>query len=456
MISLARSGLIRDYTTGPVGRQLLVFSIPFMLSNALQVLYSIVDMIVVGQVLGSAGLSAVSTSAQVVNFMTLLCVGFSTGGQVRLSQLIGADRRKALSGSVGTLFTLTAAIALIMTALGLFFARPVVELLQTPPESFGLAVQYLVISSLGMLFSYGYNTAAAVLRGMGNSRQPCISLVMAAVVNFLLDLLFVVRLNWGVAGAAAATVIGQTVAFAWVMRYLFRHRREFGFDFRVGSFFPEPEAARALTRLGIPFALRSAAVNISMMFVTGLVNSVSVEASAVFGVGLKVDEIARQVSLGVTYAVSTMAGQNIAAREYVRTKRVVYWGWLYSFLIYLVFLFAYLRGVRPLFGLFTSDEGVLALALVYVAAILWSFPAMIIMRGTNGFVQGIGNSGLSLVFAILDGFVLRIGLSWLLGIVWDLGLFGFFLGYGLATYGTAIPGMIYLWGGRWKKRRLHI
>ena len=110
----------------------------------------------------------------------------------------------------------------------------------------------------------------------------------------------------------------------------------------------------------------------------------------------------------------------------------------------------YLVDVEGLFKLFTSDKEVLALAPTFVKAILVSFPAMIIMRGTNGFIQGIGNSNLSMIFSLLDGFILRVGLSYLLGNVLGLGLFGLFLGYGLAAYGTAIPGMIYFFFGKWK------
>lgn len=124
--------------------------------------------------------------------------------------------------------------------------------------------------------------------------------------------------------------------------------------------------------------------------------------------------------------------------------------------MYLVFFVIYVTNIEFLFRLFTDDAEVLGLAPVFVRAIVWSFPAMAIMRGTNGFISGIGNSSLGLAFSLLDGLVLRIGLSWLLGTVCGLGLYGFFLGYGLATYGTSIPGAVYFLAGRWKNRKLKI
>lgn len=442
--------ILKDYTKGNLPKQILLFSLPFMFSNALQVLFSIVDMIVVGKVTGPSGLSAVSTASHVVTFMTMLCLGFATGGQVYIAQLIGADKKEDLNKAIGTLFTFTIILAIVMTAIGLTLARPILSLMKTPAEAMDNAVSYLLISSIGVIFTFGYNCISAVLRGMGNSVQPFVYILIAAVINIVLDIVFVLYLGMGVRGAAWATIIGQAVSFIISIVYLFIKRESFGFDFKLRSFIPDKHSSKVLIKLGIPFSIRSGAVNVSMLFVTSLVNGLGVAASAVFGVGLKVDDMVRKISIGVNYSVSTFVGQNYAAKELDRTKKSVYWGWLYSFLIYLVFLIVYLVDLEGLFKLFTTDAEVLELAPVFVKAIVVSFPAMIIMRGTNGFVQGIGNSVLSMIFSLLDGFILRVGLSFLLGKVFGLGLFGLFLGYGLAAYGTAIPGIIYFFFGKWK------
>lgn len=444
--------IVRDYTKGNLPKQMLVFSFPFIISNTLQICYSIVDMIVVGNVVGSPGLAAISTASQIVSFMTMFCLGFATGGQVLISQLLGAGRHERLNKTIGTLFSAVFAIGVVMTVAGCIFARPLLQMLQTPEESYEMAVGYLLICSAGMLFTYGYNVVSAVLRGMGNSKQPCIYIVIAAVVNLVLDLLFVIVFDMGVEGAALATVIGQAVSFIWSLFYLVRKKEYFYFDFKPVSFMPKKDELKALVKLGIPFALRSASVNISMMFVTSMVNSVNVAASAVFGVGIKVDDIVNKITLSINYSVSTIVGQNVGAGDYKRTRKTVYWGWAYCSVMYLAFSVVYVLNVELFFGMFTDEQQVLKLAPVFVEAILWSFPAFAIMRGTNGFLQGMGKSVMSLVFAIIDGFILRIGLSYLLGVVLDLGLFGLFLGYGLAAYGTAIPGMIYFISGVWKKK----
>lgn len=448
--------IIHDFRSGNIPLQMIAFSAPFMLSNALQVLYALVDMVVVGRFIGSFGLSAVSVASQVFTFMTMLALGFCTGGQVYISQLIGSGNRRGLGRAIGTLFSVVGLLGAAMTALGLLLRRPVLALLDTPPEAFGMAMDYMLVCSCGILFTYGYNLISAILRGMGDSRHPFIFILIASAVNLVLDLVFVGVFSWGVAGAALATILGQGVSFFFAIFYLRRHKEHFGFDFRAESFQIDGKACRALTRLGIPFALQSCAINISMLFINRLVNGVGVYASATFGVGLKLDDIINKVTQGLNFAVSAMVGQNIAAKEYRRIRGIVLWGIGMSGACYLLFSIIYLLCSQQMFGLFTGDAEVIKLAPVFVSAIVWSFPAMAMMRGTNGLIQGIGNAPLGLWFALLDGFVFRILLSYLLGTVFGLGLFGFFLGYGLAAYGTAIPGLIYFLSGRWEKYRLVI
>ncbi|MBQ3086669.1 MAG: MATE family efflux transporter, partial [Clostridia bacterium] len=159
--------IIHDYTTGNLALQMLVFSLPFMLSNVLQVFYGIVDMIVVGHVVGSDGLSAISTASQVFNFMNMLSLGFDTGGQVVIALLVGAKKTDALKRTIGTLFTLVALLGLVMTVIGFLIASPVLRILKTPDEAFDMAKNYLLICSAGLLFSFGYNLVASILRGEG-------------------------------------------------------------------------------------------------------------------------------------------------------------------------------------------------------------------------------------------------------------------------------------------------
>ena len=445
--------VIQDFTQGPLFKRMLLFSLPFMLSNGLQVLYSMADMLIVGKYVGAHGISAVQNSGQAVFALTMLGMGFATGGQVLISQLIGRGERERLNTATGTMFTLVSLLGLGVSILSLVLAGPFLHLLRTPPEALAGATSYLRICGGGLLFIYGYNMISAVLRGVGDSIRPFLFIAVSAITNILLDLLFVAYFQWGVAGAAVATVLSQAIAFLLAAYVLYANRSVFGFDFKLRSWRIEPVVARALVKLGIPFAVRFAAINISMLFVTGLINTLGVATSAAFGIGLRLDELANKISQGVMMAVSTIVGQNIGAGRIDRIRKSVYYAWMISGGFFLILGAAQLLVPCQLFGIFTDDPAVLELAPIIVSAMILHYPALLIMKGTNGFVQGIGNAMFGLVIALLDGFVFRIFFSWFFGIWCGMGLFGMILGYALATYSTALPSLFYFFFVPWYKRK---
>lgn len=427
--------------------------LPFMATNALQVFYSIVDMIVVGHFVGTPGLSAVSQSSLILNFATMVCLGFSNAGQVLVSQALGGGKRDKINSIVGTLFTMILAMGAIFSLVALIFKSPILNLMNIPEESYGMATDYLVICGAGLTFTAGYNMVAAVLRGMGDSKRPFIFILIASVINIGLDLLFVGVFKMSVAGAAWATVIGQGVSFLFSIWYLYRHRAQFGFDFKPKSFIPDKRYASMIVKLGTPMAIQSGCINLSMLFVNSLVNDISVVASATFGVGVKIDDIINKVSQGIQYAAMPIISQNVAAGQNKRCKQTVIYAWIFAAVFTSVCMVLYLTVGKQLFMLFSSDPAVHEMSSTFIRAIIWMFPAFILIRGTHSFIQGIGNAKLGMVLSLLDGVVLRIGLSWLFGIALNLGFYGFVLGYGLAPYGCAIPGLIYFLMGKWEKRK---
>ena len=445
--------VIQDFTQGPLFKPMLKFSIPFMLSNAFMVLYSTVDMLIVGKFVGSAGISAVMTGGFVAMFLTMVGMGMATGGQVLVSQLIGKGEKHQLARAIGTLISMSVFIAVGMSILSIALAPTVLKLMDVPQIAFAAARSYLYICGGGLVFIYIYNVIAAVLRGIGDSVRPFQFIVVSAVSNVLLDLLFVAYFRWEVTGAAAATVISQALAMFMALYCVYRCRNELGFDFKLKSFACDRTIALVLIKLGIPFAIRFGAINISMIFVVSLINSLGVAASAAFGIALRIDELANKISQGVMMAVSTIVGQNIGAGNFSRIRRGVYYVWAICGGFFLVFGLVLYFFNRELFSLFTDDEKVLELAPVIVTALLLHYPALLIMKGTNGFVQGIGNAVFGLIIALLDGLVCRVLFSWLFGIHLGMGLYGMVLGYALATYSTALPNLFYFLFVPWHKRR---
>lgn len=425
-----------------------------MASNALQVLYSTIDMVIVGKYVGTPGLSAVSQSSQIVNFAVMVCLGFSNAGQVLLAQAMGAKKHKEMNFVIGTLFTFITAVAVLFSAAMLCAQTQILDLMKIPAESYEMARDYLVICSAGLIFTAGYNMISAVLRGMGDAKRPFLFIGIASAVNLVLDIIFTGLLGWGVAGAAWATIIGQAVSFIFSLFYLYRKKESFGFDFKAQSFVPKLKYVGMIASLGTPMAIQSGFINISMLVVNAMINSVGVVASATFGVGVRIDDIVNKISMGVQYAAVPMISQNIGAGKPERAKRVVHVAWIFSAVLTVFFMILYVTLGKQLFMIFSDDPSVHRMSGEFITAILWIFPSFAVMRGSGAFVQGIGNAKLSMVLAILDGVVLRIGLSWLFGIFFGWGFFGFVLGYALAPYGYAIPSMIYFLAGRWQKRKV--
>ena len=448
------TSISKDFTKGNIVWQLLMFTLPFMASNALQVLYSTIDMVIVGKYVGTPGLSAVSQSSQILSFATMVCLGFSNAGQVLISQALGAGKRKEINEIIGTLFGLILGMGLLLSCVILLARQWIMSVMNIPEESWEMAADYMIICGGGLVFTAGYNMVSAALRGMGDSRRPFLFIGIASFVNLILDILFTGMLGFGVAGAAWATIIGQAVSFLFSIYYLYRSREAFGFDFRRKSFIPRKKYVKMIAELGTPMAIQSGCINLSMLFVNAMVNNVGVVASATFGVGVRIDDIINKISQGLQFAAMPMISQNIAAGERKRSRQVVWFVWLFAFVLMAFFIAVYYVFGRQLFMLFSDDTKVHDMSATFIRAILWMFPAMSIMRGSNAFIQGIGNAKLSMVLALLDGVVLRIGLSWLFGIVLDWGFFGFVLGYGLAPYGCAVPGMIYFLSGVWQRRKV--
>ena len=450
---MSKTALSKDFTNGSIAKQLILLSLPFMLSNALQVLYSTIDMIIVGKFVGTAGLSAVSQSSQIVNFAVMVCLGFSNSGQVLIAQALGAKKNKEMNSIIGTLFGFLMTVSLFLTAVILLFRDPILTVMKIPEESYTMAMQYLVICSAGLIFTAGYNMVSAVLRGMGDAKRPLLFIAIASAVNLVLDLLFTGLLGMGVMGAAYATIIGQAASFIFSLFYLYKRKEEFGFDFKPQSLKPEKKYVGMIVSLGTPMAIQSGCINISMLFVNSLINNVGVVASATFGVGIRIDDIINKISQGIQYAALPMISQNIGAGKNDRAKKVVWVSLAFSTVWTVFFMLLYVLIGKEMFMLFSDDPLVHDMSKTFISAILWMFPGLALMRGSGALIQGIGNAKLSMALAILDGVVLRIGLSYLFGIALNFGFYGFVLGYGLAPYGFSIPAMLYFMSGTWEKRK---
>lgn len=452
-MSNRNSTMVTDLTNGSVTKLLLKFAFPLFVSNALQAVYNIVDMIVVGQYIGGVGMSAVSIGGDVLHLLTFVAMGFSSAGQVLISQDVGAKRMDAVKKTIGTMFTFLLGISLVISV-GCYFIRDLMlQLLNTPVESYAYTMDYTVTCIVGLFFIYGYNIISAILRGMGDSRRPFVFIAIAAVVNIVLDLVFVAVFNMEVFGAALATVISQGISFVIAFTYLYIKRKSFGFDFKPASFKIDRQAFKKLVVLGVPMAIQSAAINLSKIVLTSWINLYGVVFSALSGLYNKINMMIGIVSQSFTTAGSTMVGQSLGAGKYDRVPKIMKVVLYSSLLISTVLVVALFFFSEPIFRMFTNDEEVLAIASIVV------IPAILNMYGSAtrsmsfSLMNGSGNAKLNFAVAIIDGMISRIGISALLGFAVGMGCQGFWYGDALAGFMPMVIGLIFFFSGRWKKNK---
>ena len=269
-----RATMVKDLTTGRVVPLLLRFALPLFVSNALQAVYNVVDMVVVGNYIGKAGMSAVSIGGDLLHLLTFVAMGVCSAGQVIITRAVGDKRPEDIQKTIGTMFTFLLAVSAGIALVCYLFRFPLLRVLNTPAAAFDYAMDYLVTCVCGLVFIYGFNIVSAILRGMGDSKRPFLFIAVAAVLNMVLDVLFVKYGHMEVFGAALATVIGQGVSFLLSLVYLYRRRESFGFEFEPASFRIDGPAFRRLLALGIPMAIQSAAVNLSKIVLMSWINQI--------------------------------------------------------------------------------------------------------------------------------------------------------------------------------------
>ena len=447
----SKKAIIRDLTKGSVPRTLFSFSLPLFLSGLLQMVYNMVDMIVVGNFVGTNGLSAVSIGGEVLMLITFVAMGFSNAGQILISRYVGEKRYDLVGEMVGTLFTLLESLAVIIMVVFLFAYQGVLRWLNTPDEIWDYTCQYCITCICGVVFIYGYNLVSAILRGMGDSKHPFMFIAIASVINVVLDILFVGPLGMGPLGAALATVIGQAVSFFFALRLLYKNREQIHFDFHPKHFRISRNVRGQLMSLGIPMVVQSAAITFSMLFVNSYINTYGTVAVAVTGIARKLENMIGVVSQAISSAGGAMVSQALGAGKTERVPKVV--GHAMWIVAIPAAVFAVITLFKPewLFGLFSQDPAVMAMAITYIPVAMIQYLGCVLRPPNFALINGSGNSKMNLAVALLDGIFCRIGLSFLLGVVLAWGIRGFWYGNALSGLVPFLIGTVYLLSGRWKK-----
>jgi len=445
---------IQDFTQGNLTKQLIKLASPLFLANLLQIAYNMVDMVIVGHVLGKSGISAVSVGGDISALLTFLSMGFCSAGQIIIAKLIGAGRKEQIGRFVGTMAFFLFVSSLLISIIALLFRHQILDLMNTPAEAYDGALQYSTITMTGLIFIYGYNAVSAILRGMGDSKHPFIFIAIATVLNLVMDIIFVMGFGMGSAGAAFATVLSQATSFLCCIIFLIKKRTEFELNVKLKNFVvPDKAMLGDLVKLGTPMAIKSASIQFSKLFVNSWINSYGVAVSAFAGIANKISSIANLVSMSMNTAGSTLVGQNIAAAKFDRVNKILVRLTVITVIVALIFSSAICFFPKQIFGLFTTkgDADVLALSAKYIPIAVLLFFAGAGRAIMNALINGSGNYKINFVTAILDGIVMRIGLSLLFGLALNMKHYGFWLGDALAGFTPFLIGLVYYLTGLWKK-----
>ncbi len=437
-----------DLTQGNVFRKLWSFTLPFIGANLLQTLYGMVDLYIVGRYAETADVSAVSVAGTVIATFMMLLIGLSVGATVVVGQRFGAGDKDSLSSVSATAFTLAwifgAALMIVVGALTV----PLLRWINTPAEAMQGAIRYMLICSVGYIFLAVYNMLSGILRGIGDSRSPLLFVGISTAFNIVGDIVLVGVMGFGASGAAAATVLAQFLCMLYGVIHV--KRRGFPFDFRLRSYRIHKDDVRPLLNVGVPVALQEVLVMFSFIVLEGIINRFGLNASAAAGILDKIFLFATIPTNAFNASISAMVAQNIGANEKKRAMRCLWYGSLLSELFAVVFFLLGLFIPGKIIGVFTPDDGVIAEGVRYYAGYKYEYLLCSLAFCVNGFINGTGNTKLTLINNIISTYAVRIPLCLLAGSVVGAGLFG--IGYALpvASLVQVITG--YAFFLRWRRR----
>lgn len=444
----------KNLSRGSVPKQLILFALPFLISNIIQSLYGVVDMIIVGNFAGAASMSGVNIGSQVTFIITNMVMGLCVGGTVLIGQYLGAGDKRALRETIGTLFTALLVMAAVLTVVMVWVQEPILRLIQTPEESFGEARNYFFVTMLGTVFIFGYNALSAVMRGMGDSKNPLIFVTVACVTNVILDYVLVKVCGMGATGAAVATVASQAVSMILCVLYL--KKNDFVFDFSLKSFGFHRERLLMLLKIGIPTSIQNVATGTSFLFLTALVNGIGFTASAAVGAVGKFNGFAILPAVAMSSSVSAMSAQNIGAQEIGRARKTMVTGMgIAAVISYAIFLVVSLIP-QVFLEIFVSPDDPAAAEVIqygvdYISAFKFDYLIVPFLFCFNGLFIGAGHTTFSLINGMLSSLLIRIPMSYLFGIVLDYGIIGVGMGAPCASLAALLLGVGFFFSGRWKK-----
>ncbi len=440
-----------NLTEGNETKVILQFAAPMLVGSVFQQFYNTVDSIVVGRGVGAEGLAAVGASFPIIFLMISLVMGITMGSSIMLSQYFGADEHDRMQKTVSTTYIFLLFASVAMTVVGMVLSDPILRLIKTPDEIMPLATVYLQVMFAGMVFLFGYNAVSSILRGLGDSKNPLYFLIIATIVNTVLDLVFVLVFDWGVAGAAWATVIAQGIAMAVSFIYIQRSPyKVLHVTWRTLRF--DGEIFKIMLRIGLPTAIQMTLVSLGFVALTRIVNPFGALVIAGYAAATRLDSFAAMPAMNLSMALSTFVGQNLGAGKPERVRRGFFTTMVVSSSISLMLTAAMVLFPGRLIRAFSSDPEVIRIGAQYLLIVSSFYLAFSGMFITGGILRGAGDTFIQMLITLAALWIIRIPVSALLSIWY--GTSGIWWGIPVGWIVGFIASVIYYTSGRWKNKIL--
>ncbi len=399
-----------DMTVGAPWKSILTFTLPMLIGNIAQQLYSTVDSIVVGKYIGDNALAAVGSAAPILNMLLVLFIGISAGAGIMVAQYFGARNRDALAHTIGNTITVTVACCVLLILVATPLIRPALVMLNTPATIIDDCTDYLIISLVGIAGMAFYNILSGIIRGMGDSVSALIYLLVATFINIVLDVYFVASLDMGVAGVALATVIAQVISSILCIMKLAKMRENF--DFHIRYLKPESSYVKTIVRLGIPSGLTQAIFSSAMIVVQSLTNQFGEQFIAANVVVMRVDGFAMMPNFSFGMALTTYAGQNVGAKLYDRVTLGAKQGTLMAVICSTVITGIILLFGKGLMGVFTDTKSLIDLSYYLMKILAVGYIAFAVTQSLSGIMRGAGDTMTPMWISLITTVVVRVPIAY--------------------------------------------
>nr|WP_245396209.1 MATE family efflux transporter [Clostridioides difficile] len=421
-----------------------------LIGSLFQQLYNTADSIIVGRFIGKEAMAAVSGANPIMFLLVAALMGVSLGFSILVSQFYGSGDLKKVKATIDTTYILLFIGSILISILGIVFGGPMLKLMNTPESVFAQSKLYLTIIFSGILFSAGYNSVSAILRGLGDSVTPLYFLIIATILNIVLDLTFIVVLRMGVEGVALATIIAQAVSF--IISIIYLNKKHEVLKFKIKGIVYDNKIFKDGLRLGLPSGVQQMLFSIGNMALQFLVNSYGTSAMAAFGAGLRIENFISLPIMNLGSAVSTFVAQNIGAGENERVKKGIRESIKMTLVLAVTVIALILLFRENLIALFNTDKDVIKIGSSY----LFIIGPFFLFIGTSfvlsSAMKGAGDSMFALISSIVSLWLGRLPASYMLSKFF--GTDGIWMGIPFGWTLGLIVTVIYYKKGHWKTKAI--